>query len=102
MVVNPVNDGLDVPPSLEAPEVIHNDVNPHDVLDISADNLEAPVVQEPSDPSDAQAAVALGEQLQEVLSDKQKLIEELTAERVKNSQLENQLAQGIIALLTSI
>lgn len=48
---------------------------------------------------DGQAAAVLEEQLQEALSDKQKLVEELNAERVKNSQLENQLVQANGGLL---
>ena len=45
--------------------------------------------------SDGRVAAVLGEQLQEALDDKQKLADELQIERVRNSQLENQVALGI-------
>ena len=48
---------------------------------------------------DSRVFAALGDQLREALNDKQKLADELQIERVKNSQLENQVAIGMIFCL---
>jgi len=102
LVANPGHDGLEQAPSLEIPEGMNNDLNPHDLFHEPADNVfDSPDIQVPpsQEVSDGQAAAALGEHLQEALSEKQKLIEELNTERVKNSQLENQLVQANGGLL---
>ena len=65
-------------------------------LENSVENTRSPVDLTDADDgvSDGRVAAILGEQLQEALDDKQKLADELQIERVKNAQLENQVALG--------